>query len=100
MMMRHYLIKGHGGWADGHSISSSLRVGSFAPVGLIVNMVIIMRREEEEDKEEEVEKEEEDGDLLIAGGWNMSTIVYPTIAVLKHSRLKYNYQIWYFMNIS
>ena len=38
------LIKGHGGGADGHSISSSLGVGSFAPVSLLVNMVITMRR--------------------------------------------------------
>ena len=31
-----YLIKGHGGRTDGHSISSSLGVGSFAPVRLLV----------------------------------------------------------------
>ena len=36
MMMRYYLIKGHSGGADGHSISSSLGVGSFAPVRLLV----------------------------------------------------------------
>ena len=44
IMMRYYLIKGHSGGADGHSISSSLGVGSFAPVSLLVNMVITMRK--------------------------------------------------------
>ena len=34
-----YLIKGHGGRTDGHSISSSLGVRSFAAVRLIVNDV-------------------------------------------------------------
>ena len=34
-----YLIKGHGGRTDGHSISSSLGVRSFAAVRLLVNNV-------------------------------------------------------------
>ena len=36
MVIDDNLIKGHGGGADGHSISSSLGVGSFAPVRLLV----------------------------------------------------------------
>ena len=34
-----YLIKGHGGRTDGHSISSSLGVRSFAAVRLDINIV-------------------------------------------------------------
>ena len=36
-------------------------------------------------------KEEVYGDLLIAGGWDVSAAMYPTIAVLKHSRLECKY---------
>ena len=61
--------------------------------------MIITKRGKVKLKEEEKEKvEEENGDLLIAGRRNMSAPVYPTIAVLKHPRLKCQHLIMIIIN--
>ena len=59
-----------------------------------------MKLKEEEEKEEKEKVEEENGDLLIAGRRNMSAPVYPTIAVLKHPRLKCQHLIMTMMNVA
>ena len=64
-------------------------------------MIITKRGEvelKEEEKEEKENVEEENGDLLIAGCGNMSATVYPTIAVLKHPRLKCQHLIMITIN--
>ena len=71
---------------------ASLRSACSSKMIIIKRGEVKLKEEEKEEEEKEGEEkekvEEENGDLLIAGRGNMSAPVYPTIAVLKHPRLK------------
>ena len=84
--------------AERTDIRSAVRSVSGASLrsACLAKMIITKRGEVKLKYEEKVE--EENGDLLIAGRRNMSAPVYPTIAVLKHPRLKCQHLIMITIN--